>query len=782
MSLSVKTRIYLLGLIPLSIILVFIAINIKNAYTTTQLVEQSKPVTALYMKISLALEVLQKERGLSVVVVVNGEAEDKQKLQQQRKQTDAAMDQLQVVIDTIRDYQIYAEISSYIDAVEKNLHHLAVIRKQVDSNQVTSNQILQTYNKLVAALLGVVDETKLLSKNQQIVKIRSAYYALLEAQDRMGIERALLAEVFTKDVLTIEDLNQIVSLIDNQKTYLNVFMDLVDSEQKQQLEKILNSEAGKQIKEMEALIMAKANNASKAIVLVNILNDMGYGGFIHQFKNYLLRNEKKYYKKARFFAMRIANNIRTYKTLEMVSDTEKQKIALLEQVLSQYKQALEQIKQGYEQGKTAQAIDKMVKIDDSQALRAVRYMISTAGMSSFGVDPAQWFEVASKQLKALNAYLHQLYEHMDAMNRELLDDAQSTLISLIIMAIVVIGGILTTIVYFARGINQPLAEAVEFARTIANHDLSKRLDLEGKQCEFGDLGHSLNNMAESLTMMINQLQQNSNNLNGYAQQMNQQANQMSSNISSQTTETEKVLQITEDMVSQARNVAEQTGVATTNAVDAGNKAEQGSEVVSEAIESIKSVASVVQESMISVEGLNELGENISGIVSAIEGIAEQTNLLALNAAIEAARAGEQGRGFAVVADEVRNLAQKTADATREVSESIQKIQENTTQVAATMKVTAEATDRSVELATHAGEALNDILNQTQEVSKMIESISEVSSLQANSVCDIAEKIKVIDNLSSASLNAVNESLQVAQGLSRSATELGEQISEFKLYP
>ncbi|MFN9972490.1 MAG: methyl-accepting chemotaxis protein, partial [Phycisphaerae bacterium] len=195
---------------------------------------------------------------------------------------------------------------------------------------------------------------------------------------------------------------------------------------------------------------------------------------------------------------------------------------------------------------------------------------------------------------------------------------------------------------------------------------------------------------------------------------------------------------------------------------------------------MKAIAEQVNESAASVAMLGKKSEQIGQIIGVINDIADQTNLLALNAAIEAARAGEHGRGFAVVADEVRKLAERTAKATDEVAQSIREIQSDTTSAVAQIESGAERVNKGVELATQAGTSLSTIVESSSKVGSMVQSIAAAADQQAGTSNQIAKSVEEINAITRESTEGASQAAQAAAQLSRQAEELQAVVGRFRV--
>jgi methyl-accepting chemotaxis protein len=223
------------------------------------------------------------------------------------------------------------------------------------------------------------------------------------------------------------------------------------------------------------------------------------------------------------------------------------------------------------------------------------------------------------------------------------------------------------------------------------------------------------------------------------------------------------------------------GEATEASSNANNTAGEGGRVVSDTISGMQRIASVVRESADSIAKLAKSADQIGEIIGVIDDIADQTNLLALNAAIEAARAGEQGRGFAVVADEVRKLAERTGKATGEITEMIKGIQKETSDAVESMESGIKEVDSGRELADKAGNSLNEIVNMSQQVMDMIQQIATASEEQSAAAEQISKNVESISSITRQTATGAEQSASAAEEMNRQAEGLREMVNRFRLY-
>ncbi len=779
MNLSVKSRILLLGMIPLVIALWFMGMVIVDDFQLMNNLKKIAPTTKLDIYIDEYVHEVQKERGMSSVFLGSQGKKFRDKLIQQRSLTEKQWHKLKNYINIYEQTPLPDNFNQELKQAVKLAGSLPLLRNKVDAMSISVSEALKEYTQHNSHWLDLIQESADLTDNVEISNMRLTYTSFSKGKEAAGIERAVLSNIFTNDELSSEALKKSAYLFAEQHTYFSYFKALALPEQVKFYNQKMSDPVVAKVQSMRNKLIAKINNLEKYSLIFKLYEAIGYGGAIHQFKNYVLRGKDKYYNGFINRYATILLDINKLKKIKKMSAADMNALHIIKQVFAQYRKALDTVKTLYAQGENALTIDSTVKISDKPAIDALHELAKTSSLGNFNVDPEEWFNAISRKINLLKEVDDFISLDMQEKGEQLAADVQSHFYMLVTIAILVVSLVLFAIFYVVRGITGPLGKSIAFAQMIAQNNLTQKLDIKQND-EVGVLVKALNNMSDNLVQMVSRLAENSTTLNTYSQQMKQSSDEVSESMEQQSQKTNEALSVAQILVSDAEAVADMSMEAAQSAAKAGDTASEGGEVVNKAITSIQEIADIVNQSAISVEELNKLGENISSIISVIESIAEQTNLLALNAAIEAARAGEQGRGFAVVADEVRQLAQRTAEATQEVSESIKSIQDNTHRVSQQMQTGTERAAYSVELAGQASEALDEIVNQSKNVAGRIDSIAQASTRQAGEIGQISQNIQSIDELATHSKTAIEQAASVAVDLEGSAKALDEQISLFKL--
>ena len=325
---------------------------------------------------------------------------------------------------------------------------------------------------------------------------------------------------------------------------------------------------------------------------------------------------------------------------------------------------------------------------------------------------------------------------------------------------------------------EPIKEASEVLAVMATGDLTIRM-IGNYKGDLAKLKNDLNMLGDSLSELIRQVNEAVQNTASSAMQISSTAEGLAAATQEQSAQADDVATAVEEM---SRTITENAMSANKTAEVAkenGRIAKEGGQVVTLTVNKMRDIAKVVKNSAENIQKLGESSKQIGEIISVIDDIADQTNLLALNAAIEAARAGEQGRGFAVVADEVRKLAERTTEATKQIAVMIKGIQSETEAAVNAMNKGNEEVNSGIELADKAGQSLQQILVSTQEVIDMINQIAAASEEQSATSEEISKNVTSISKVTAESAQHVEEVAHTADDLAKMTNQLAELMRQFK---
>ena len=329
-----------------------------------------------------------------------------------------------------------------------------------------------------------------------------------------------------------------------------------------------------------------------------------------------------------------------------------------------------------------------------------------------------------------------------------------------------------------RMIVGPLRDTVAQAERVAAGDLSHS-QASARRDEVGQLQNAMHRMNESLRNLIGRIGGGVSQIAAAAEQLSAVTAQTSAGVQTQREETDQVATAMNEMAATVQEVARNAEQASLAARQADQQARQGDRVVRDAIGQIGTLSSEVEHSAQAIEALNEQSGRIGSVLEVIRAVAEQTNLLALNAAIEAARAGEQGRGFAVVADEVRALARRTHDSTEEIEGLIGSLQQVAGQAVEQMQTSRDLTQRTVALANEAGTALGRITDSVSTIEQMNQQIAAAAEQQSSVAENISESVTRVRDIGEQSASGSEQTASASAELARLGIELQELVRQFR---
>lgn len=324
---------------------------------------------------------------------------------------------------------------------------------------------------------------------------------------------------------------------------------------------------------------------------------------------------------------------------------------------------------------------------------------------------------------------------------------------------------------------QPLKAVMNHIKVMSSGDFSKSFTLS-RSDELGQLGDNLTQMQKEVRDVVASVKSTATQLGGASATINQTASDIARHISETEHSTDQVAAAVNEMSSTVQEVASNASGAAGAASSADNNAKSGMGVMEQTISSINELAEQVNEVSGAMVQLESETDRIGHVLGVIKGIAEQTNLLALNAAIEAARAGEQGRGFAVVADEVRALAQRTQESTAEIQQIIEAVQSGASGASRAMEVSRDKTQRTVELMGETGESIRAISSAIASILDMNTQIATAAEEQSYAAEEINKNVTHVVSMVQNAHASAQQSTQTANELDETAQTLERQIAHF----
>ncbi len=399
-----------------------------------------------------------------------------------------------------------------------------------------------------------------------------------------------------------------------------------------------------------------------------------------------------------------------------------------------------------------------------------RFSVENAGEQTFATTITPVNDPSGTPL----AHLVSISDYTESYSRE----SHLTLISMLVtitIVVLVLGGF----TWFTKRAFQPLQSAVSTLNQIAEGDLSMEIDSSRKD-EIGQLMGAMSSMAGHLREVISEFKATSQHLADSSREMHMISDETRHSVQQQTSETELVATAMNEMAATVQEVARSASEAASAAQTADADAQSGQALVQKSSHSINTLASNVQNTAGAIAKLENESREIGSVLDVIKGIAEQTNLLALNAAIEAARAGEQGRGFAVVADEVRTLAARTQQSTQDIQEMIERLQGGAHTAVETMQASLENVSVNVDQASQTLAALETITAAVGRINEMNMQIASAAEEQGVVAEEINRNVVNISQAAEASADGANRTSSASDTLLDKAEQLNRIISRFRL--
>lgn len=405
-------------------------------------------------------------------------------------------------------------------------------------------------------------------------------------------------------------------------------------------------------------------------------------------------------------------------------------------------------------------------------------LINKSSEGGFEVEPTEWFKTITAKIDGLHETESLIASRINADSARLLQGSRTQLFAALAVCIF---AIVTTIIvsfWVARGISLPLQEMVKFAeKSISENNFSGKVPERGT-IEVVRAGKSLNSLVDKFRNIILEAKQSSDKITTAAHLLALSSNEVKNNSIVQSSAAESVAAAVQQSSVSISETSTNAKAAAELVVHARQDSENAGRIMQETVGKMDGVAKLIRDSGDSVHNLSESSQKIGHIVQVISEIADQTNLLALNAAIEAARAGEQGRGFAVVADEVRKLAERTGLATGEIAALIQSIQNEIGGTVVSMQQANQHAAMSLELVNQSANALQQIDKGDLEVSSDVQNISDALVEQDAAIRQIAVSIEQIAQMAESNNNAATKNNKTAAELDVHASQLRNSVSAF----
>ncbi len=774
-NLSIKQKMFMIVALPVFFLLVFASYLIYDNYQNLSNLKKLENIMQLTIKhTSKAIHELQKERGYSIAYIANGGKKFKEELNKQRKKVDMAFADLKKEVSQYKLQKLDKHVYHYYQKAFEKYSMIDSIRQKVDSLQIAPIDVIDYYSDINGYFIDTKDEILKYQADETITDDIAKYFDLLKLTEKMGIERAIVAYMLSTGKLPHDLLVKWNSAIAYQKDIIKKYPKIA----KQILE------VTSQIKRIREII----NSYNEKRHIVSQMKELvGYGGLIHNFKNYVLRGKEKYKEKFdRQYAL-LNKKIKEYEALGE-SKQEKELIGEIKKVFTQYYNGLPYVVKGYEEHLNVHELDKIVKVNDSPAIKAFK-TLSTKGVKLSGLNPKDWIALSTQVINKIKALIDKLGKEILTQIHTIVQNTTIYLYTIVAVVILIILAVAALSFIISKNLvesTEKLKEGLlEFFRFL-NRETTQAKEIQiNSNDELGQMAKVIN---QNISKIQEGLMQDAAMIQGLVREVEKMKNgvlegriyEQASNpdlekvrvifnemqdslekiIGKDVNKTVKVLDsaMHKDFTKRIQNAIGKVELAVNSVLDTivsilsvnkenGDILSQTASELKEKMHALKDAAKEASYELSEVANImqnlnNEIFEisnqtktvidqsqDIKNVVGIIQEIADQTNLLALNAAIEAARAGEHGRGFAVVADEVRKLAEKTQKSLSEIDANINLLTQSITNI-------GEAIIKQTDEIANATAKIEDVNEKTKLMENSVEEVNTI----AEEVNDMADKM------------------------------------------
>ncbi|TQV85302.1 methyl-accepting chemotaxis protein [Aliikangiella coralliicola] len=654
-SLKFKYKLIILVMLPLVGFLVLSISNISDSAKAKSSLDLVLTHSELSEAANKLVHELQKERGMTAAFIGSDGKKMQSNLIEQRRTSDRFLNEYSNFQKQFKTDN--HELSILLRDIGHQLGNLQSIRTRITQLSIESGPAIQFYTQLNRLLLRI-SALLVANSTSEVVKASNAFYNFIEAKERAGVERAVLSNTFAADQFSGNLLDSFLTLTTEQKTFLNIFLQFSEEEQKQ------------------------------------------------------------------------------YYMLKM-------------------------------QNPAINEVDRMRQIARNQAQNG-----------GFGIRAESWFEHATTRINLLKEVENHITQTLINAIRTQDDDAYHSLIASVAFSFVLFFVALGCAFLIAKNVNTQVGSIQNAIGKVRNEfDLTARAEVIG-QDELGQIAVSLNTTIERFSDCIGQMKTGSEELASSAEQTSSTISLSTSNLEQQQDETLQIATAIEQMSASVKEVSRNTASAMSATNSANSKSQNGQAAVIHSVEVIENLTHEVERIGEMISKLHASSNNIYNVMDVIKSVADQTNLLALNAAIEAARAGEHGRGFAVVADEVRSLASRTQDSTQEIEKIISELQEDANNAFEVIEESRGKAQQTIDSAKELEGILSEIVTSMNEINDMSQQVAAATEQQVSVTNAINTNVSQIEQRSLSAVSGSKEVAQTARNLENLAVQLNQAASRW----
>ena len=400
-------------------------------------------------------------------------------------------------------------------------------------------------------------------------------------------------------------------------------------------------------------------------------------------------------------------------------------------------------------------------------------------------------DAAQQELGTFNTAFGQLEEQMAALSELIESNTRQTSAGTesairsanVALGVVLIASLVLLLIqgrWVILSIMGPLKIASRIAESIAHGNLSESIAEPSGKDEASTLIRTLATMQRDLRNMIDVVRRNAHGVSGMSEQLSQGCHQVADSSQQQSVAAGTMAAAASQMTASIEEITRHAERALSMASQAETLAKEGGGVIHQVVSDMDDIARSAQQSAQVIRTLDQESEAIFNIIQVIKSIADQTNLLALNAAIEAARAGEQGRGFAVVADEVRSLAARTSASTQEIAAMVARIQHSTREAVSSMEAGVAQVDKGMAVTADVERAIREILDATLSTTQLVNDITRTIGEQSQASNEIAHQVEMIAGMSEGNSRVIGQTANTTDELSSLAGQLAQSVDRFRL--